>query len=634
MIVRGRKKRQARHYSQGFLFIVLTGICLWHAFLQEDGLELYDATDPDAAARRLVDPPDHFTLGQRRHGAVIFHCIGLLYMFVAIAIVCDECFVPALEVITEVLEISPDVAGATFMAAGGSAPEFFTSLVGAIVTESDIGTGTIIGSAVFNVLFVIGACAIFANEPLKLTWFPLARDSCFYAVDLIVVTCAFLDEKVEWHEALILFCLYLAYIAFMKHSSRIEAYLKGKQTAELEDEEGPDAEARWAKSRENSEGPVAEVAVGAGTGEGGAAARNKLPRANSGWSVGQSPSGEDKTKCFRHKSMRVANHMTTIKNTDNDELHRESSQDALATNQNDSTGGSGGTGACVVPEDLPNSTSFAEMSPKDPKGNDKSRPSKTSDNSDLTGVIPRALCSKTSSKRSGSPGEADPEEGEKLEEEEEEEDDNEPLNLNPPGEKASPQDWIYYVVSFPIVFCLVCTVPDVRREGYRNYFVLTFAISILWIAAFTWAMVWFATVIAETCAVEEHIMGLTILAAGTSVPDLLTSVLVAREGHGDMAISSSIGSNIFDVTVGLPIPWLLYGWLNSGKAVMIKNEGLEISVLMLLAMLGITIGCIMYHGWVMSKVMGFTLMFLYLIFEVVSVGLTFAPSGSLKLIHV
>ena len=53
-------------------------------------------------------------------------------------------------------------------------------------------------------------------------------------------------------------------------------------------------------------------------------------------------------------------------------------------------------------------------------------------------------------------------------------------------------------------------------------------------------------------------MGLTLLAAGTSVPDLLTSVIVARMGEGDMALSSSIGSNIFDILVGLPLPWVCY----------------------------------------------------------------------------
>lgn len=43
--------------------------------------------------------------------------------------------------------------------------------------------------------------------------------------------------------------------------------------------------------------------------------------------------------------------------------------------------------------------------------------------------------------------------------------------------------------------------------------------------------------------IPSQIMGLTILAIGTSVPDLLESIIVTRDGKGDMAISSSIGSN-------------------------------------------------------------------------------------------
>lgn len=53
-------------------------------------------------------------------------------------------------------------------------------------------------------------------------------------------------------------------------------------------------------------------------------------------------------------------------------------------------------------------------------------------------------------------------------------------------------------------------------------------------------------------------MGLTFLAAGTSIPDLITSVIVARKGFGDMAVSSSVGSNIFDVTVGYVIYFSFY----------------------------------------------------------------------------
>ena len=58
------------------------------------------------------------------------YILGVMYMFLALAIVCDEFFVPSLEVIIDKLGVSEDVAGATFMAAGGSAPELFTSLIG------------------------------------------------------------------------------------------------------------------------------------------------------------------------------------------------------------------------------------------------------------------------------------------------------------------------------------------------------------------------------------------------------------------------------------------------------------------------------------------------------------------------
>ena len=63
-------------------------------------------------------------------------------------------------------------------------------------------------------------------------------------------------------------------------------------------------------------------------------------------------------------------------------------------------------------------------------------------------------------------------------------------------------------------------------------------------------MVWWAKEISVTMEIDDEIMGLTVLAAGTSIPDLITSVLVARKGYGDMAVSSSVGSNLFDVTIG------------------------------------------------------------------------------------
>lgn len=124
-------------------------------------------------------PADLFSEQQRRRGAVLLHFCGLCYMFVALAIVCDEFFVPTLGVITESLGISDDVAGATFMAAGGSAPEFFTSVFGVFITENNVGVGTIVGSATFNILFVLAFCCLFSHEVLHLTWWPMFRSAAF-----------------------------------------------------------------------------------------------------------------------------------------------------------------------------------------------------------------------------------------------------------------------------------------------------------------------------------------------------------------------------------------------------------------------------------------------------------------------
>merc|ERR1719456_836817 len=119
-----------------------------------------------------------------------WYLFNIFYMFCALAIVCDEFFVPALESFVDEFGISMDVAGATFMAAGGSMPELFTSLI-ATFQESEVGFFAIVGSAVFNVLFVIAVCAIFSEEPLALTWWPLARDCSFYMFALLSVCVVF-----------------------------------------------------------------------------------------------------------------------------------------------------------------------------------------------------------------------------------------------------------------------------------------------------------------------------------------------------------------------------------------------------------------------------------------------------------
>ena len=121
---------------------------------------------------------------------------------------------------------------------------------------------------------------------------------------------------------------------------------------------------------------------------------------------------------------------------------------------------------------------------------------------------------------------------------------------------------------------------------------------------------------------SQSTMGITFLAAGTSVPDLITSVIVARAGHGDMAVSSSIGSNLFDVTVGLPLPWLLYSLFNLVPSVAVSSAGIACQIGMLFLMLIAVILSIVAFKWRMTKPMGLVMMALYAAFLGVAVSMS------------
>jgi Ca2+/Na+ antiporter len=180
--------------------------------------------DSDFANKTLYpDGTDYSKCDSLTNGGILLHVFAIIVMFYGIALLCDNYFEPALERICEFLDLEDDVAGATFMAAGGSAPELATSMLGTFVTKSDIGIGTIVGSAVFNVLFVIAVCA-FCAPNLKLTWWPLARDCIYYCFSIMVLTGVIFDNVVKWWEAVLLFCLYLLYVFMMSRNVSLHRY--------------------------------------------------------------------------------------------------------------------------------------------------------------------------------------------------------------------------------------------------------------------------------------------------------------------------------------------------------------------------------------------------------------------------
>ncbi|CAI8338012.1 MAG: Inner membrane protein YrbG [Halieaceae bacterium] len=85
---------------------------------------------------------------------------------------------------------------------------------------------------------------------------------------------------------------------------------------------------------------------------------------------------------------------------------------------------------------------------------------------------------------------------------------------------------------------------------------LSFIGGLILLIASSRLLVWAATHIATALGVSELVIGLTIVAVGTSLPELAASVMSALKGHADMAVGAIVGSNMFNILLVLAIPGL------------------------------------------------------------------------------
>lgn len=541
--------------------------------------------------------------------------------------VCDEYFVAALEEMCERWSISEDVAGATFMAAGGSAPELFTSMLGVFVAESEVGFGTIIGSAVFNVLFVIGLCAVFAKQALELTWWPLARDCSFYVFGLLVLVLCVEDDKVTWVESLILLLCYFVYVFLMKNNEKLHMWvlkkISNRQPGKVEPEPIPQSDEAGNPiprkypgeySRQRSEEEQDGTAL--------------LHRSFSTRHAVGSTSGVVAFQDFKHQAhramMRGGSHLKKL-------VHRTESELKMTNEQ--------AKEAWVNGEGLPKTAPLPPIS--DATGDGK----EDADGSEMTPVQQMPEGQKPPSEMPPSEGGAEAassaenkaaedaavkaveaemkKQGSDIDAvagvikvaDADDDDDDEPPTTPfevPDGGLAR----AYWLFSFPLALLMWLTIPNCQNEKWKSWFGVTFAASLLWIGGFSYLMVWWASTIGYALDIPDAVMGLTILAGGTSIPDALSSVIVARNGFGDMAVSSSIGSNIFDINVGLPLPWFIKtAIVEMGEGhITIVSDGLFVSVVTLLIMVLFVVISIKCTGWVLDLRLGGVMFVLYCLF--------------------
>lgn len=426
-------------------------------------LTIVSATpSPQNCVKPSIDdfPDDFMTQYQRLHqGGVVIHFLIAVYMFGALAAVCDDYFVPSLEQITDKLHLHSDVAGATFMAAGSSAPELFTSIIGVFITKSDIGLGTIVGSAVFNILFIVAICGLFAGSVLRLSRWPLLRDSFCYLISIAALIAITEDRKVYWYEGLVLVCMYLIYVIIMYFNQALERCFE-KLTG---------------FSKENAD-------------------------------IERNTAHSDEGKSL-------------LKENDDNRVNEEDQEVKIIDQIDDSP--------------------FS---------------------------VPQGLFSRT-----------------------------------------------LWLIALPVTCLFYVTIPDCRKDRWEKWYLVSFFISVLWIAVLSYVLVWMVSIIGFTLGIPDVIMGLTFLAAGSSVPDGISSLLVARQGDGDMAVSNTIGSNVFDILLCLGLPWLLKTTIFGGYINVLSGSIIYTSI-SLFGTVFVTLICVVLNKWYLNKCIGMVFLILYLAF--------------------
>ena len=336
---------------------------------------------------------------------------ALTISFYLLAEVSDRYFIPSLDTIAHRFNMSHDMAGATLMAIGSSAPELFVAII-ALVRPGDhsvIGIGTIVGSALFNLLVIIGASAVVRS--VTLSWQPVVRDLLFYTLSIVTLFVVLDDGYITMWEASFLVVLYGLYIFAVVKWRKIFPYM------------------------------------------------------------------------------------------DRDEIDEDNDEDI-----------------------------------------------------DL----------KTGWKR----------------------------------------------ILIPLDILLEKIFPPAR------YYYAMFITSILIIAGLCWVLVESAIGVSRIIQIPEVIIALTVLAVGTSVPDMISSIIVAKQGRGGMAVSNAVGSNIFDIFIGLGLPWLIYIIATGEQIVGDDQETLTVSILILFASAVFIFFTLLFKKWKIGPGMGYFLIIIYILYLV------------------
>lgn len=124
----------------------------------------------------------------------------------------------------------------------------------------------------------------------------------------------------------------------------------------------------------------------------------------------------------------------------------------------------------------------------------------------------------------------------------------------------------FYYLVHPIRLMIYYTTPDVKIKGANHRATLCIIMCILWMAAASYVIMLGLINLCNLIQMEPAVMGLTVSAWAASYPALWSSLIVAKDGQGDIVIGNAFGSNVFSNYIGLGLPWLTFSLLNNNTS--------------------------------------------------------------------
>jgi Ca2+/Na+ antiporter len=564
-----------------------------------------------------------------KDGGWIILFIALMVSFWGLAVVCEDYFVPAITILCEYNKIPDDVAGATFMAAGASSPEMFACFISLFVTHTALGAGTIIGSEIFNHLCITAAAVLYAvGGELQLDWRMVLREALFYLFALLLLIASlcynstvpgycrddvysyyrkannecnhtggmylrdsndpkdwvdppFVDAYcVYWWQGLFLVGAYTIYALVCAYFEQIKARF-------CPDKEEPRISENGV-SETRSSGYENEPSANFGADR----QSQKEPTAGDLQMAAFAPAHiqgnflynihlceeviPTKFSCYMWKRSRFYHVRSISQNAwklrwfemDNGTgLQSFTSNNRKTKNRKFPING----GANL--ERLDEARLLFALTTKKHGKMVFHAPNQESYDK-MYNQIEAYI--QSISVESGASNPLHASKGEGIVEAAHNDDDgggddeheDHHILIEWPHDAGPLTVFVHCVLIVP-KYLVYYSIPDVRIGGVagEKKYPQSIAMCFVWLISWSIVMAECLGYLGDLCQISELTMGMTVAAVGTSFPNVFASIIVAKQGLGNMACSNALGGNVFNVFMGLGLPWLCYSLFGLGFTV-------------------------------------------------------------------